>query len=86
MMIWEKDLFRRVELDAQYQQQLEEVKKTETEFLKIRHTMPQTHQEILDNYLSACEELDHILTARAYAFGRETGERIRFLYPKEKRK
>lgn len=45
--------------DQIYQEYLQLCMQLEPEFLRIRHTLPQNDQEILDRYFSCCEELDH---------------------------
>ena len=56
-------------LDEHYQSCLEEVKRLEPEFLALRNSLSQQQQQILDSYLSACEEMDYALLPMAVEVG-----------------
>ena len=56
-----KTLMDLAKTDAQYQQCLEEVKRLEPVYLALRDALPEMQQRVLEDYLSACEELDHAL-------------------------
>ena len=58
---WMEYLIERAKVDPQYQSCLEEVKRMEPEFLAWRDTLEENRRNVLDDYLSACEELDHAL-------------------------
>ena len=47
--------------DPLYQQCLAEIKRLEPEFLQLQDSLSESQQQILEAYLSACEELDHAL-------------------------
>ena len=58
---WYEALLEQAKNDSQYQSCLEELKRLEPEFLAWRDTLEENRRNILDDYLSACEELDHAL-------------------------
>ena len=62
---WYEVLLERVKNDPQYQACLEEVKRLEPEFLALRDTLEENRRNVLDAYLSACEEMDHALLMAA---------------------
>lgn len=49
------------------------VSQLEAAFTRIRGALPSEDQEILDWYISACEELEYSCVFAAYAMGREHG-------------
>ena len=60
-MDWKKAMYRRVQEDPWYQTCLRRVNETEGAFLKNRNALPPEQQEQLDEYIAACEELEHSL-------------------------
>ena len=56
-----EDLMELAKEDPNYQTCLEEVKRWEPAYLALRDALPELQKKALDNYISACEELDHIL-------------------------
>ena len=70
-MDWTKELIERAKTDILYQQMLAEVKTREIEFLNICQALSREQKQIIDDYIAACEELDHILAGIAYTLGRE---------------
>ena len=63
---WLKELMTRARVDPEYQSSLREVKRLEPEFQALRDSLSRNQQDILEDYLSACEEMDHALTALAW--------------------
>ena len=59
--IWYKNLMELAKNDSHYQNCLEEVKRLEPVYLALRDALPEMQQSVLEDYLSACEELDHAL-------------------------
>lgn len=47
--------------DPVYQKCLEEVKRLEPLYLALRDSLPEMQRRVLEDYISACEELDHAL-------------------------
>ena len=45
----------------EYQQCLEEVRRLEPLYLALRDSLPEMQRRVLEDYISACEELDHVL-------------------------
>lgn len=45
----------------EYQQCLEEVRRLEPLYLALRDSLPEMQRRVLEDYISACEELDHAL-------------------------
>ena len=66
---WMEYLMERAKMDTQYQSCLEEVNRLEPAFLALRDSLSREHQQILDDYLSACEEMDHALLPLAMEAG-----------------
>ena len=63
--IWEKNLLELAKEDSHYQACLEEVKRLEPVYLALRDALPQMQKKVMEDYISACEELDHALLALA---------------------
>ena len=68
--IW-KVLADRSRQDPWYQTCLSMVQEREAEYLALRKTLPEAQQEILEDYLAACQELEDSLVLLAYQLGRE---------------
>ena len=51
--------------DPHYQACLEEVKRLEPVYLALRDSLPEMQKKVMEEYISACEELDHALVALA---------------------
>ena len=47
--------------DPNYQACLEEVRRWEPVYLALRDALPQMQKKVMEDYISACEELDHAL-------------------------
>lgn len=58
-----------MERDADYQQALQRVKSTETEYLAVLETLSPEKQEVLQRYIAACEAMDDPLIYLAYQIG-----------------
>ena len=65
-------LMARANCSSVYQEKLEEVKRLEPAFLALRDSLPEEQRQILESYLSACEELDHELLCTAVDLLRES--------------
>ena len=63
--VTEEKLLELAKGDPYYQACLEEVKRLEPVYLAMRDTLPQMQKKVMEDYLSACEELDHALLALA---------------------
>ena len=79
-MEWINELIQRAAIDHQYQQMLEIVKGKEAKFLNVRNSLSPEQRDIIDDYIAACEELDHILTGIAYTLGKEKEANVIFLH------
>ena len=66
---WMEYLMERAKMDTQYQSCLEEVNRLEPAFLALRDSLSREQQQILDDYFSACEEMDHALLPLAMEAG-----------------
>ena len=75
----EKALALKTKQDSHYQSLLQQAREKESAFLSLRSTLTQSQQEILDGYISACEELDHCLIQLAYDLGREERGTLRLI-------
>ena len=72
---WMDELVRMAKADPWYQEWLAKANSLETEFRRIRDALPKEDQNLLDDYISACEELDNSMTLLAYHQGRIHGLR-----------
>ena len=70
-MDWTQELALRASQDEHYQNCLQEVQELEELFLRLRDMLTTPQRELLDRYISACEELDHTAVRLAYQLGRE---------------
>lgn len=62
-----------VKNDTFYQELLHLCKDAEPEYLRIRDALPEHDQELLDQYISTCEEMEYRRTVLAYAIGTRDG-------------
>lgn len=53
-----------------YQRCLEKAKKLEPVYEQIRENLTEEQREFLDQYIMACEEMDHIRQMLAYQLGK----------------
>ena len=63
--VTEEKLMELAKEDPHYQACLEEIKRLEPVYLALRDALPQMQKKIMEDYISACEELDHALLALA---------------------
>jgi len=70
-MQWEERLTQLAKDDPWYQQLLRECEEAEPEFLRIRASLPPSDQEMLDRYISLCEELGHRMTCLGWLIREE---------------
>ena len=70
-MDWTQELAIKAAQDKHYQNCLQEVQELEELFLRLREMLSTPQRELLDRYISACEELDHARAHLAYRIGRE---------------
>ena len=56
-----KTLMELAKNDPNYQACLEEMRRWEPAYLALRDALPEMQRRTLENYISACEELDHVL-------------------------
>ena len=61
----EEKLMELAKEDPYYQACLEEVKRLEPVYLALRDALPEMQKKVMEEYISACEELDHALLALA---------------------
>ena len=59
-----------MEQDPDYQQALQKMKEIEPKYLALLETMTAENQEILEQYITACENMDDPLIFLAYQIGR----------------
>ena len=57
----EEKLMELAKNDPNYQACLEEVRRWEPAYLALRESLPDMQKRSLENYISACEELDHAM-------------------------
>lgn len=55
----ETRLHHAIRCDAEYQMLLKQCLDAETEYLRIRNSLSPEDQQVLERYLSLCEEMDH---------------------------
>ena len=65
-----RQITRLAESDPWHRRCLEELRRTEPDFLAIRQTLTEAQQEKLDAYISACEELEHSKIYIAFNLGK----------------
>ena len=70
-MDWTQELDAMAAADECYQNCLKEVQELEELFLRLREMLSTPQRELLDRYISACEELDHAKVHLAYRMGQE---------------
>ena len=70
-MDWMEKLNNRAKANLWYRQLLSVVKKREQDYLQIQALLTPDDQLRLDNYISACEELEQALIVLAYQLGQE---------------
>ena len=58
---WYEELLECAKGDPAYQACLKTVRNLEPEFLALRNALGEDQRNLLDGYLSACEEMDHAL-------------------------
>lgn len=75
-MDWMKELSNRAKANLRYRQLLSVVKNREQDYLQIQALLTPGDQIRLDNYISACEELEQALIVLAYQLGQEVCYRI----------
>lgn len=61
----EQQLISRTRTDAEFQTLLQQCAALESEFLRIRNSLPEDSQGILDEYICLCEELEYRRTCLA---------------------
>ena len=67
--LWD-NLRAEAKVDMDYQRSLEEVRKTEEAYLAVCACLTPDQKEIIEAYISACEELGDSMTLLAYRLGR----------------
>lgn len=70
-MEWMKEAAQRAARDARYVECMNRLCTLEAEFLAFRDTLSEEKQNLLDDYLTACEDLDTVLTRYAFKIGQE---------------
>ena len=70
-MDWMDKLNNRAKANLCYRQLLSVVKEREQDYLQIQALLTPDDQLRLDNYISACEELEQALIVLAYQLGQE---------------
>ena len=70
-MDWTDKLNNRAKANLCYRQLLSVVKEREQDYLQIQALLTPDDQLRLDNYISACEELEQALIVLAYQLGKE---------------
>ena len=63
-----KTLMELAKNDPNYQACLEEVRRWEPVYLALRDSLPEMQRRTLEKYISACEELDHVLLLLALKY------------------
>lgn len=69
---WYKELTELAKTDPACRDSLEKVKQLEPEFLALCRELSPRQRQTAEAYLSACEEMDHALTALAWMHGKQT--------------
>ena len=70
-MDWMDELSEQARTDMWYLKCLAQVQAREQDFLAIRELLTEQQRQQLDDYIAACEELEHALTPIAYRMGRD---------------
>lgn len=70
---WQEMLDGMCREDRWYQQWLERAKELEPAYEQIREKLPEEQNQILDQYIMACEEMDYVRQLLAYQLGRNHG-------------
>ena len=63
-----KTLMELAKNDPNYQACLEEMRRWEPAYLALRDALPEMQRRTLENYISACEELDHAMLLLALKY------------------
>ncbi|MBE6957789.1 MAG: hypothetical protein E7447_01370 [Ruminococcaceae bacterium] len=68
-----EELWRRLMLSAEqnveYQKALQELKTVEEDYTALLESLSAEQREVLERYISACEEMDEALVFAAYQIG-----------------
>ena len=68
-----EELWRRLMLSAEqnveYQKALQELKTVEEDYTTLLESLSAEQREVLERYISACEEMDEALVFAAYQIG-----------------
>ena len=66
--LWER-LMLEAEQNTEYQQALQELKNVEEDYTALLESLSAQQREVLERYISACEEMDEALVFAAYQIG-----------------
>ena len=67
---WAEEMLQLCRKNEWYQQWLQKAKDLEPGYEQIRGNLSEEQREILDRYIMACEEMDHIRQILAYQLGK----------------
>lgn len=69
-MEWMDEMLASLQQNRNYLSALDRLKELDEAYSALRETLDEQARELLDAYISACEEIDDILCTAAYNFGR----------------
>lgn len=70
---WRMEMLALARIDPWHAACAEALRRAEPLFLAIQASLPEDQQEALDQYISACEELQYSLIFSAYEVGKRHG-------------
>lgn len=71
--LWIKQMNELAGRDPEHMELLARVEALEPEYKRIKAALPPADQEILDDYIAACEELEYHRIFPAYQLGKQHG-------------
>lgn len=71
---WVRKMNDMLKDDPVHRELLARVEKLEPEYLRICATLSEADQELLSDYIGACEEVDYYRIYPAYQLGRQHGK------------
>ena len=69
------EVYDRAKVYPVFQEALKTLQEVEAEFVALRESLPTEQRELLERYLTACENMDCLLAQVGYQLGYEHGKR-----------
>ena len=69
--VW-NELIAAAKVDADYQQALKEARDLEARYLEVCGSLSEEQEQVIEDYIAACEEMGDYMALIAYRLGRES--------------